>query len=207
MPRRIFLTILFGLSGATLGGCGWQSGGRLYESDQWRTKGGSLGTVALIVTGDIRQFPEDRRGPDATAASVARAAKAALEQLPDTTVLGDVASVTMAADLNDRDAIARAKAQGAQSVCVVTVGLSGGRFTIGFAPPALPDWTCDSFFLYSLRLLDVETGDLLAHCVTYRQDGGPYAICKWDDSLKALQHDLRAPHALAATAASHPTTP
>jgi hypothetical protein len=68
------------------------------------------------------------------------------------------------------------------------VGHYSGIFAIGLMP--LPEWYGKTHILYSLRLIDVHTGTLMTHAVTYFSTGGSYQVRTHDDMKRDLAHTL-----------------
>jgi hypothetical protein len=172
---------------AALTGCAHEQSNRVYTAQRWRETGGSLGKVMLVVVGPESYQSED--DPNRIAAIF----KEALQKLPATTVVDLKSHAAWRHETSDRESIVAAQAAGADSVCCVSLANYSGQFSIGI--PIL--WSCESHVAYSLRLLDVQTGDLLAHSISYRHMGGWFEICDptdTDGSLrKLLKQDLAAP--------------
>jgi hypothetical protein len=145
-----------------------------------------LGKVALIVSGPQRQDLEESDSPARATAAV----KEALNRLPGTSVLDAEPAKRWDKALGDREAVAAGKARGAQSVCVVNVSDYDGLFMVGIWWLG-PMWECKSRVAYSMRLLDVESGELLAESVRYRQMGGMYEICDPSDKEGSLKRLLK----------------
>jgi hypothetical protein len=75
--------------------------------------------------------------------------------------------------VSDARAIAAAKAVGAETACVVTLGAFGGRYLLSALPPG---WDARTTVQYALRVLDVRTGEVLVDSVRERTAGGYLAI-------------------------------
>ena len=75
--------------------------------------------------------------------------------------------------MSDARAIAAAKAAGAETACVVTLGAFGGRYLLTALPPG---WDARTTVQYALRVLDVRTGEVLVDSVRERTAGGYLAI-------------------------------
>ncbi|HVT83056.1 MAG TPA: hypothetical protein VHM90_20630 [Phycisphaerae bacterium] len=185
----------------SLCGCAYRLGGRDVADPAWTAKKGSAGKVLLIVAGPPRDPLAAEHIPEVVAI-----ASWALERLPDTTVFRDEPAATSAtatapapgmwpSTVDDTRALAAAQARGADSVCVLTVGEYSGMFAIGLAP--LPEWYGRNTLLYTLRLMDVRTGTMLAHAVTYCATGGAFQIRTREDMRRdldrALSRDLSPP--------------
>ena len=158
----------------------------MYTNEQWRQRGGDLGKVALIVSGPARRDADTSESPARARAAVTEA----LNRLPGTTVVESEPACGWAEAVGDRQALELAKARGARSVCVVNVGNYDGLIMLGVWWLG-PVWECKSRVSYSLRLLDVASGDLLAESVRYRQMGGMYEICDPSDMEQSLKRMLK----------------
>ena len=181
------LSLLLILALATTG-CASYTGGQLHASPAWQQRHGSAGKVLLIVSANQWICEADEDLANSRIAAVSKAAVAALNALPDTSVINaSQLPSTCESDLSDAQAIALAKAQGADSVCVLSLGNYGGRFLISLYPL----WDIRTDILFSLRLLDVNSGELLAHALTNRTSGGPFALLPLEDLQTGLRDSLR----------------
>ena len=199
--RLFSLSLVMALILLILPGCRTYSGDRS-ENLQWSRQNGSLGKVALIVTASPTQDISGINRRKRAAHVIGNAAQAALDKLPNTSVLDPVTDFVT--DLSDRDALALAKQRGAQSVCILSVALFGGRFSIDVWPPG---WSLRYDFQYVVRVLDVPSGDLLVHVLSDSTSGGPLAFYSSQaDALKSLAVDLspRLPRADKPSPATHP---
>ena len=188
MLSRIARTILVlaALRGSLLplAGCAQSHGGRIYTSDNWPQQKSSLGKIALYVAGNDPGNPTYNHPAQINAILTQILAK-----FPNTTILPvtDAHNAAFSKDLSDPDALAYAKKAGADTICVLSVSDYEGQFSIGLSIPYLLFWDLHTRAIYSLRLLDVKTGSLLLHTVSYRQSGGLFGF--WD--CTDLQKNLR----------------
>jgi hypothetical protein len=176
---RCFMFSVLALAMMFAMGCVDTSNGRIFASPAWEGAHGAAGKVLLIVSGS----PKDRAA-SYHVAEVTQIASGVLQQLPNTTVLPVKTPTGWSSDPDDAQAIAQAQTQGADTVCVLSIARYYGIFWIGFNP--LPQWNGNTHVLYSLRLIDVHTGDMLAHAITSSESGGSFQIRTHND----LKHDL-----------------
>lgn len=172
-----FLKCVVMMTGVWMAGCAHWAGGRVYESPRVQEGKAPLGRVKVIVAGNPWDGQEKTAKVEAVVTEVVGGAKGA------TVVAPEVRKATEA--MGDRDALLAAKTAGAERVCVVTIASYGGMFAIGV--PEL--WATQTRVLYSLRVLDVESGDLLLESVSFCQDGGPWEVVnptEYENSLRAL---------------------
>jgi len=149
------------------------SNGRSYESAAWRA-GNPLGKVLVIVPKYAGGGSDDQPKRDQ---EIRDGVREALARTPGTTVIYEPAQNAGApgntAPVSDSQAIADARKLEAQSICIVTVGQFGGRFAITLLPPG---WELRSTVQYSLRLIDVKSGNVLLDSVRERTTGGYLAL-------------------------------
>ena len=175
MTTRLLMLIVT----APVAGCTAASG-HTYHSAGW-SPGRPLGRVLVIAPRDQALEPttppqKDRMIRDAVGTALTRVAGA--------TVVESSAGIS-SGPVSDSQAIDAAKRIGAHTVCVVTVGQLYGSFIIPLIPPG---WESRTHVTYSLRLLDVQSGELLIESVRHRTTGGYLALT----NPAAYSSDLRA---------------
>jgi hypothetical protein len=154
-----------------------------YPTAAWKARQ-SLGKVLVIGPAYVgAQSDKDR--------TIRRIVRGAFEKLPETTVI-DVAIPPDASEpfapVSDAAAIAAGKRQNAQTVGILTVGQFDAFFAVPLFPPG---WETQSDVTYSIRLLDVASGNLLLSAVSHRTRGGYLAIIDPDAARRAdFQSDL-----------------
>jgi hypothetical protein len=181
----VFVT-LFALA-STLAGCAQSHGGRVFSSDNWPQQKSSLGKIALYVSGKDPGDPAYKHPAQMNAILTQTLAK-----FPNATILPptDAQNTTFSKDLSETDALAYAKSAGADTLCLLNVADYEGQFTIGMGIPYLLFWDLHTRAIYSLRLLDVKTGTLLLHTISYRQSGGLFGFWDCIDPQKNLRLKL-----------------
>jgi hypothetical protein len=174
----------FALLSLACTGCAVYNGGRVYSSPAWAKNHDASGKVFLIVAGRPSLML-----PEVYVPRVMKAAVAVLQRLPDTMVLNATEIPTnWAADPSDSQAIALAKSRGADSVCVISVGRCSGALSLYFWPPK--GLCLTTGVLYSLRLIDVHSGELLMHSVRSMTRGGWWCICNPYDARRDIKTAL-----------------
>src|SRR5215212_1712601 len=99
-------------------GCATAGGERLYASPTWVEFRGSIGKVFLIVAGTV----EDQHLASKDPAEIAAIATDVLQHIPNTAVVPAAQpAASYAAEPSDAQALAQARAQGADSVCVLSM--------------------------------------------------------------------------------------
>jgi len=155
------------------------SHGQIYRSSDW--KGGeSLGKVLLIVPKLRTESGEEEPQRDQ---KIRIAIRSSLEQMRGTTVIdGDARG-----PISEAQAIAAGVKQGAQSVCLVTMGQFGGRYLLTALPPG---WDSRTTVQYAVRVIDVKSGAVLVDSVRERSSGGYLAIMTAATYPTDLKNDL-----------------
>jgi hypothetical protein len=91
--------------------------------------------------------------------------------------------------LSDFEVVVAARKTGdVEKVAVVTVGSYHGSLAL-FLPP-VPLWAMETTVLYSMRVVDVQSGKLLFLALRHVQRGGPFAIVGRSDLPADLATDL-----------------
>ena len=167
--RSINSAVIFGLLSSLFLACGGCAtslllGGRVTSSPAWDQQDGRK-KIFLIVS-----IPSRNEYIRARADEINQVAAGAIRSLPRTELVGGPDSHGSPAPCpSDAEAVAVAKSRGADAVCVVAVQDYSYKWGIGAYPPG---WFASDYCLYSLRLIDVQSGELLNYCVSSCEGGG-----------------------------------
>jgi hypothetical protein len=174
---RLLSTLLLAIVVLMCGGGGGctTSGGRTDRSAAWRADR-PLGDVLVVVPSFRGVDGEARPEKDA---KIRAAVHEALSKHPGAARVIDGTSVVAGngerrgGPVSEAEAVEAARKVNAKTVCLVTVGQFGGRYLATALPPG---WDARTTVQYALRILDVQSGELLLDSVRERTTGGYLAI-------------------------------
>ncbi|MCI0343601.1 MAG: hypothetical protein L0216_21045 [Planctomycetales bacterium] len=184
----------------TLGACRTSVGGFVRHDPRWASARESLGRVALIPP----WMHWDILDGEGKALEVGQVVADALRGLPNASVidpaplLAQFAPKRPNAPIGDHELVSAARTLGLDTVCVMSVISYGGAFTlyVGVTLPPI-GWAAETSVEFTLRVIEVRTGDLLVWAVMRRYEWRPLAFRARsllpEDLAKELGHALAVP--------------
>jgi len=157
--------VVFNMLALGCGGCATPLlGGRVNSSPVWDQQQASPTKVYLIVS-----LATQKSYMRESADEINQVAVGAIRSLPKTELVGLSDARGTSPCPSDAQAAAFAKSHRADAVCVLAVQDYRCSWGIGAYPPG---WFASDYCLYSLRLIDVRSGELLECCVSACEGGG-----------------------------------
>ncbi|MCZ6689540.1 MAG: hypothetical protein O7H41_08060 [Planctomycetota bacterium] len=163
--------------------------GHVYVAAGWPSDSTDLGRIAIVgptVSPRVSSSKEEE---------IKRIARETLAHLPGATLVENhellerLGPDSDTGPISDYEAVTAARELDLDTVCLLTVGHYQGVLSISLLPPM---WSTRTTVLYSIRLIDVQSGRALLHAVRLRTGGGHFAILTSRDLADDFRNDLEA---------------